>query len=98
MSSGLQLFIFMGIILKIPIVAAGWLLWRAAHDEPEPVEAAGGEGGGGERTLERRRPQRPPRGPRRGPHSPGSLPIPCPEDEGDLRITRCPARSREYQV
>ena len=33
------------IVLKIPIVALGWLVWWALHQEPEPEEAPPGDGG-----------------------------------------------------
>ena len=85
--------IFMGIVLKIPVVAAAWLIWHAIRSEPEPAEAE--DDGGNQRSERdhfRREPKRP-RGPRRGPHAPGALPIPCPEDEGQLRVTRRPAGS-----
>lgn len=78
--------IFMGLILKIPVGFACWLIYWALKAEPDVVE--GGEGGSaddGKRRF-RREPKRP-RGPRRGPHAPDSLPLPCPE-EGPLRIGR----------
>lgn len=84
--------IFMGLILKIPVVAACWLLWWAFRSEPDPVEAGEDEGGNQPRRF-RREPKRP-RDPRRGPHSPDALPIPCPENEGGLRVVRAPARTR----
>lgn len=86
--------IFMGLILKIPVVAAAWLIWHAVRAVPDPAEAAGGEDDGNQRDRVRREPKGP-RGPRRGPHPPGSLPIPCPEDEGEVRLPRRPARVRE---
>ena len=59
-------FLYMMVILKIPIVALGWIVWWAIHQE-EPVEPARGDGGSGTREHPHaRRP--PPRGPRRGPH------------------------------
>lgn len=85
--------IFMGVILKIPVVFACWLLWSAIKAEPDPVE--GGEDGGspdpGHRRF-RREPTRP-KGPRRGPHGSGALPLPCPE-EGELRVARAPLPGR----
>lgn len=79
--------IFMGLVLKIPIVAACWLLWWAIRSEPEPAEAP--EEDGGQRRRYRRQPKRP-SGPRRGgPHAPDSAPLPCPEDDGIL-VTRRP--------
>jgi len=78
--------IFMGLVLKIPVVAAAWLIWHAVRSEPEPAEAAP-EDGGNERNHFRREPKRP-RDPRRGPHAPGSLPLPCAEGEDGGSIIR----------
>jgi hypothetical protein len=52
--------------LKIPIIALGWIVWRAIHAEPVPPEDAtvDGDGGGGPGHSKPRRP----RPPRRGPH------------------------------
>jgi hypothetical protein len=86
MDEGLATMIFMGLILKIPVAAACWLIWHAVRAEPEPASAE--EGGGGQpHRFFRREPKRP-RSPRRGPHAPDALPLPCPEDEGTLRVTR----------
>ncbi len=79
--------IFMGLILKIPVVGACWLIWHAIRSEPEPAAAAEDEGGQNPRRF-RREPKRP-RGPRRGPHAPDALPLPCPE-QGGLRVLRRP--------
>lgn len=88
--------IFMGVILKIPVVAAAWLIWHAIRSEPDPAEATEDDGGN-QRNHFRREPTRPPRGPRRGPHAPGALQIPCPEEDGELRVARRPTRVREHQ-
>jgi hypothetical protein len=99
MDSGLEVMIFMGLILKIPVVAAAWLIWHAVRSEPDPAETAEDEGGS-KRDHYRREPRRP-RNPRRGPHAPGALTIPCPEDEKQVRVTRRPAqpeRIREHQA
>ncbi len=82
--------ILMGVILKIPLAFACWLVWWAIKSEPDPAEAAPEEDGGQRRRF-RREPRRP-SGPRRGPHSPDAVPVPCPED-GGLRIPR-PAVAR----
>lgn len=92
MDEGLATMIFMGLILKIPIVAAIWLLWWAVKSESDPAEAAEDEGGN-DRNHYRREPKRP-RNPRRGPHAPDALPLPCPEGEGKLRVTRRPGITR----
>lgn len=84
MDEGVQVMIFMGLILKIPVAFAVWLIWWALKSQPDPAEAS--EDDGGQRSSRFRRPlPKRPRGPRRGgPHTPGSLPLPCPE-EGSLR-------------
>ncbi len=86
MDAGLGVMIFMGLILKIPVVAACWLIWHAVRAEPEPASS---EDGGGEQPYRhfRREPERP-RGPRRGPHAPDALPLPCPEGEATPRVAR----------
>jgi hypothetical protein len=56
----------MMLVLKIPIIGLGWIVWRAIKAEPvmpEDAQADTGSGGGGHRP----RPTRP-RPPRRGPH------------------------------
>lgn len=59
-------FVWMFIVLKIPVVAALWLIWWAVTAEPEPAAEDGQDGGGGGRQP---RPQpRRPQGPRRGDH------------------------------
>jgi hypothetical protein len=59
--------------LKIPIVALGWIVWKAIHAEPVPPEGetVDVDGGGG---TSHPRPRRP-RPPRRGPHG-EPLPLP----------------------
>jgi hypothetical protein len=91
MDVGLEMFIFMGLILKIPVAAACWLIWYAVRAEPDPVEGTeesdGRDHGRFRRVPKPKRPQ----GPRRGPHAPDSLPLPCPADSDGLRVTRRPA-------
>ena len=80
--------IFMGIILKIPVALACWIIYWAWKAAPEPAEASGEDGGHRFHRF-RREPKRP-KGPRRGPHAPDALPLPCPK-EGSLRVGRRPA-------
>ena len=82
--------IFMGLVLKIPVVFACWLIWWAIKAEPDAAEAP--EDGGEDRYRRFRRQPKRPRGPRRGPHAPDSLPPPCPEEA--IRVTRRPATGR----
>lgn len=78
--------IFLGIVLKIPLAFACWLLWWAWRAAPDPAEAP--EEGGGDRSHRFRREPKRPRGPRRGPHGPGgALPLPCPREPA-LRVIR----------
>ncbi len=70
----LTTFIWMFVVLKIPIVAALVLIWYAIR-EPEPVVDDGPEGGGSDRRPDPRTPR--PRPPRRGPHG-APAPVPPP--------------------
>ena len=85
-------FIWLMLVLKIPVIALLWLVWWAVRQEPEPIaDSEDGEGGSGRPRVPHphdgpRYPQRRPRGPR-GPH--GDLPAP-----GPPRV-RTPARARE---
>ena len=86
LDAGLETMIFMGLILKIPVLGAAWLIWHAVRSQPDPAEAAE-EDGGNERRHFRREPKRP-RGPRRGPHAPDALPLPCSDGEERLPVVR----------
>jgi hypothetical protein len=68
--------VFLGVVLKIPVFFAIWLVWWAARAEPELEDLPGGEEHGFRRW--RRQPWRP-RGPRRGSHGGAARPLPdCP--------------------
>ena len=69
----LPTFIWMFVVLKIPIIAALWLVWYAIQ-EPEPEMDDEQAGGGSDRNPHRG--PRSPRPPRRGPHA--SPPPPAP--------------------
>jgi hypothetical protein len=60
-------FFYMFVILKIPILAAFWLIWWAIR-EPATPEQDPADGDGGSRRHRHPR-GRPPRPPRRGPHA-----------------------------
>jgi len=65
-------FFFLMVVLKIPIVAAIWIVWWAVKQQPDPAAEVPGEGG-----IRPPHPRPPlPRPPRRGPH--GSQAIPSP--------------------
>ena len=57
-------FVWMFLVLKIPVIGALLLIWYAIQ-EPAPAESDADPGGGGGSHHPR---LRPPRGPRRGPH------------------------------
>jgi len=82
-------FIFMMLVLKIPIAALIYLVWWAVHQTPEPAESTGG-GGTSVRPHPHRRPPRP-RQPRRGPHGQVALPSPP-----RVRTVRAQARRVEH--
>lgn len=82
--------IFMGVVLKIPVGYLCWLVYWAMKAEPDVAEAPDEDGGQRRRFRRSPKPKRP-SGPRRGPHAPGALALPCPEDDGDVRVARRPA-------
>jgi hypothetical protein len=53
-------------VLKIPIVALGWIVWRAIQAEPVAPEDTKVDSDGGGGAKHPRQPR--PRPPRRGPH------------------------------
>jgi hypothetical protein len=67
-------FIFLMLVLKLPIVALLYLVWWAIHATPE-AQDTGADGDGGVRKPRHPRPPRP-RRPRRGPHADPVAPPP----------------------
>ena len=68
-------FIWMVVVLKIPIAGLLWLVWWAIRSEPEP--AAAGDDGSGDGGVGHPPAPRKPRPPRRGAHiTPESVPPP----------------------
>lgn len=62
-------FVWMMVVLKIPVVMLLCLVWWAVRQvDAEMEEPADGGGGGSDRSLHRGGPRRP-RPPRRGPHA-----------------------------
>ena len=61
------MFIWMMLVLKIPIAALLYLVWWASRQEVEPSHD--GDGGGNDRHPHRPTRRPPPRPPRRGPHA-----------------------------
>jgi hypothetical protein len=75
-------FVYLMLILKIPIVALLTIVWWAIRSTPEESEPVTSDNDGGAKTREPRRhprhPRKPlPRHPRRGPHG-DPLPLPPP--------------------
>jgi hypothetical protein len=57
------MFIWMAVVLKIPIVALLWICWWAINAEPEPAAEESNDGGdGGGHAPRPRRPRHPQRG------------------------------------
>jgi hypothetical protein len=86
---------YMVVILKIPMIAALWLVWWAIKQEPEPEEATGEDRG------PRRKLPPLPRWPRRGPAGGGAgcKAAPCPQTTGGTRIERpAPAYARRVET
>jgi hypothetical protein len=83
--------VFLGVILKIPIFGALFLIWYAVRAEPDVAEAPE-EGGHGFRRW-RPEPRRP-RGPRRGPQQPDAQPLPDCPPAGRFRTVAQPAHVR----
>jgi hypothetical protein len=82
---------FLGVVLKLPVAMALYLVYWAVQAEPE-LEELPDDGDHGFRRW-RAEPRRP-RGPRRGPHQPDALPLPdCPPG-GRLRVVRRPVPAR----
>ena len=67
-------FLWMMVVLKIPVIAAIWLVWWAMKAEPEP--SSDDDGGTKVPDPEPPHPPRRPRRPRRGPHGEPELPSP----------------------
>jgi hypothetical protein len=85
---------YMVVILKIPMVAALWLVWWAIKQEPEPEEAPGEDRG------PRRKLPPLPRWPRRGPAGGGAgcKAAPCPQKTGVRHVERAaPAYARRVE-
>lgn len=82
---GVETFIWMFVVLKIPIIAALALIWYAIR-EPEPATDDEPRDGGSDREPDRG--PRNPRPPRRGPHaSPPPLPPPRVRTAKGRRVT-----------
>ena len=80
-------FLYLMVGLKIPLLAALWLIWyavREPEEEQAPDEDRGGRGGGPHPR------NRPPKPPRRGPHA--EPPPPAPLRVRVARGRRVPAK------
>jgi len=84
-------FVYLMVVLKLPIIALLWIVWWAVRSEPESGEEGQG-GDGGQRVKARRHPHKPfPRRPRRGPH--GDPPLPAPPRTRAVVARARPTRS-----
>lgn len=79
---------WMAVVLKIPVVAALWLVWWSVREEPAPDEDHADDDGGNVRPGHHPRP-RPPKPPRRGPHG-----EPAPRAPGRVRVSASGRRLR----
>jgi hypothetical protein len=80
-------FVYLMLILKIPIAALLWIVWWAIHSTPETEPEKNADDSGGSKTRHRH-PRKPlPHHPRRGPHG-DPLPVPPP------RVRNVVARAR----
>lgn len=81
-------FIWLMLVLKIPLIALIWLVWWAIRQTPEEADGAHGDGDGGSRVAHPRQPL--PRHPRRGPHG-----DPAPATPARIRTTVARSRTPE---
>ena len=71
-------FVYLMLVLKIPIAALLYIVWWAIRSEPQQTDPAADGSGGTKTRVRPRHPRRPfPRHPRRGPHG-DPLPLPPP--------------------
>ena len=73
-------FIWLMLLLKIPIAGIFWIIWWAVHQtDEEPASGPDGDGGSKVRRHHDHRRPRPhsPRHPRRGPHAGAPPPAPA---------------------
>jgi hypothetical protein len=82
---------FLGVVLKVPVAAALYLVWWAVRAEPEVEELPDD---GDHRFRRWRAEPRRPRGPRRGPHQPTAAPLPTCPPGGRFRVVGPPAPAR----
>jgi len=69
-------FVWMMVVLKIPVIAAIWLVWWAMKAEPDPEPSGEDDGGSKVPDPDPPHPPRRPRPPRRGPHAEPEPPAP----------------------
>ncbi|MGA3361063.1 MAG: hypothetical protein ABSD82_03415 [Solirubrobacteraceae bacterium] len=74
-------FIWLMLLLKIPIAGILWIVWWAIHQNDDEPVADSGDGGGGSKLRLNHHHRRPrphlPRHPRRGPHAGAPPPAPA---------------------
>ena len=79
-------FVYLMFALKVPIIAAIWLVWWAVKQEPDPDEDVRDDGGSKKRPHPV--PKRGPRPPRRDPHG-------APEPPSPPRVRTIKARGKK---
>ena len=79
-------FLWMMLVLKIPLAAALWLVWWSAREQPVETGEEWRENGGGRGGHPRPRRPRPPR---RGPHATPPPKAPQRVRARARRLTRC---------
>lgn len=83
-------YIWIGALLKIPVLGFVWLVWRTLRGENQQKQPAGEDGGGGGGAKLRLDPHPRPRVPRpsrRGPH--GAEPLPAPSRVRSVNARAC---------
>lgn len=83
-------FVFLMVVLKIPLAMLIWLVWWAIRQVPDETGEQHGGGGGNQRVDSPTRPF--PRRPRRGPHGDPAPPAPPRVRTAAVARTRAPER------
>ncbi len=85
-------FVYLMVILKIPIIALFSIVWWAVKDAPDPAEQDNRDGG----IKDRPRPPHPRTPPRRGPRRRDPHGAPLPPSPPRVRTTSARARTVEH--
>jgi hypothetical protein len=85
-------FVYLMVILKIPIVGLLWIVWWAVKQEPDPAEQPGGDGG----VKDRPHPRHPRTPLRHGPRGCDPHGQPLPSSPPRVRVTAARGRPVEH--